>query len=222
MKSAARPVAAMAALLAALFAAPINAAEAPVTSAAVWGPPPGFLAHFHRLCDGRSGNAFTSCFAAAMGKAGASPQAIAFTRRLDNEAYLQTLDESGGPIAVAHVVFPFAANENNGWFLINGTPAQINVDNFRNLDLARMRSSAAYLTIHDNYRNASFWPGDRGANGPEVMNDGRKFIVGYLLRDLCHACAVIGRVRYAFDFDQTGKFLGTRLVSVTPVDKPRG
>jgi hypothetical protein len=187
-----------------------------VTAAAVWQPPPGLNARFHKKCDGRVGAAFTACFTAAMAKAGASPAALAFTRRLDNDAYLQALDGSGGPVAVAHVFFPFAANENSGWFLVNGTPSLINVDNFRNLNFPRLRSTVAYLAIYHDYRNVTFWQGDRGADGPEVLNHGREFVVGYLLRDLCHACAIVGRVGYAFDFAADGKFLGTRLVSVTP------
>ncbi|MGH7116031.1 MAG: hypothetical protein ACREE9_16265 [Stellaceae bacterium] len=191
----------------------------PVTAAAVWRPPDGFNGRFHKRCDGRRGTAFDACFAASMAKAGASPEALAFTRRLDNDAYLQALEDTGGPIAVAHVFFPFAANENNAWFLVNGSPALINVDNWRNLDLSRMRSSAAYLQIYHNHRNVTFWQGERGAAGPQVAQNGREFVVGYLLRNLCHACAIIGQVRYAFDFDAQGKFLGTRLVSVAPTDQ---
>jgi hypothetical protein len=196
-----------------------SAAGQTVTAAAVWRPDAGFMARFHAACDGRSGAAFNACFAAAMAKALASPAALDFTRRLGNEAYLQALDETGGPIAVAHVFYPFRANENDAWFLVNGTPALIDVDDRRNLKLAAMRSSAAYLAIYHRYRNVTFWPGDRGALAPEVTQGGREVIIGYLLRDLCHACATIGRVRYAFDFDAAGKFLGTRLVSVAAADR---
>jgi hypothetical protein len=190
-----------------------------VTAAAVWRPEAGFMQRFHQRCDGRSGAAFDACFAAAMAKAGASRAALDFTRRLDNEAYLEGLDETGGPVAVAHVVYPFRANENDAWFLVNGTPALIDVDNRRNLALAAMRSSVAYGAIYRHYRNVTFWPGDRGASAPTVSQNGREFVVGYLLRDLCHACATVGRVRFAFDFDAGGKFLGTRLVSVVPAER---
>jgi len=177
------------------------------------------MARFHARCDGRSGAGFDACFAAAMAKAGASKAALDFTRRLGNEAYLQALDDSGGPVAVAHVFYPFRANENDAWLLVNGGPALIDVDDRRNLTLAAMRSSAAYHEIHHRYRNVTFWPGDRGASAPAVIQGGREFVVGYLLRDLCHACATVGRVRFAFDFDAGGKFLGTRLVSVAAAEK---
>jgi hypothetical protein len=154
-----------------------------------------------------------------MAKAGASRAALDFTRHLDNEAYLEALDDTGGPVAVAHVVYPFRANENDTWFLVNGTPALINVDDRRYLPFAAMHSSAAYGAIYRRHRNVTFWPGDRGLAAPEVTQGGREFIIGYLLRDLCHACATVGRVRFAFDFDAGGKFLGTRLVSVVSAEK---
>ena len=98
------------------------------------------------LCSGSTSNAtaararaFDACFAAAMASAGAPPAALEFTRRLDNEAYLQALNEYGGPVAVAHVFYPFRANENNAWLLVNGTPALIDVDDRRYLALAAMR-----------------------------------------------------------------------------------
>jgi hypothetical protein len=82
-----------------------------------------------------------------------------------------------------------------------------------------MRSSPAYGEIYRRYRNVTFWPGDRGAAAPEVLQSGREIVVGYLLRNQCHACAIVGQVRYAFDFDADGKFLRTRLVSVIPAGR---
>jgi hypothetical protein len=190
-----------------------------VTAAALWQPDTGFLARFHAHCDSRSGAAFDACFAAAMARAGASKAALAFTRRLGDQAYLQALEPTGGPVAVARVVYPFRANENEAWLLVNGTPPLVDVDDRHNLPFPQMRGSAAYAEIQRHYPNVTFWPGDRGAAAPEVVRDGREIVVGYLLRDLCHACAIVGRVRYAFDFDADGKFLRARLVSVISAEK---
>jgi len=197
----------------------LGVAQETVTAAAIWHPGAGFLARFHAQCDGRRGAAFDACFAAAMAKAGASKAALDFTASLGNQAYLEALDATGGPIAIAHVIYPFRANENDAWLLVNGTPPLIDVDDRRNLAFPQMRSSAAYAEIHRQYTNVTFWPGDRGASGPQAAHNGQEIIVGYLLRDLCHACAIVGRVRYAFDFDAGGKLLGTRLVAVNPIEK---
>lgn len=174
------------------------------------------MARFHAQCDKLSGGAFDACFAGTMAKAGASQAALDFSRRLGNEAYLQAIEPSAGPIAVARVFYPFRANENAAWLLVNGMPPLIDVDQRRNLPFPKMHSSPAYLAIYRRYPNVTFWPGERGASGPQVSAGGREFTVDYRLRNLCHACAVIGQVRIAFDFDAAGKFLGTRLVSVTP------
>ena len=120
-----------------------------------------------------------------------------YRRHLDNDGYLQALKETGGPVSLAHVLYPFRANENEAWLLVNGTPPLIDVDDQRYLALAAMLASARNDEIRRRYPNATFWPGDRGAAGPAVAQGGREFVVDYLLRDLCHPCAIIGYVRYA-------------------------
>ncbi len=108
-----------------------------MTAAAIWHPDSGFMARFHTRCDGRRGMAFDDCFADLMASSGASKAALDFTRRLGNQAYLQALDPTGGPFAVAHVFYPFRANENDAWLLVNGTPPLIDVDDQRYLSLTR-------------------------------------------------------------------------------------
>src|SRR5579883_2166513 len=191
----------------------------PVTPAAVWRPAAGFMERFHRRCDGRQGAAFDACFAAEMAAAGASPAALDFTRRLDNEGFLAALDPTGGRVSVAHVVYPFRANQNEAWLLVNGSPPLIDVDDFDRLDLTQLDASPVYRTIRRRYPNAMLWPGQRGPAGPEVGDGGREIVVGYLLRDLCHACAIVGRVRFAFEFGNDGRFLGAKLRAVTPAAK---
>lgn len=210
--------------LALVIAATVQAAaaQATVTAAAVWRPDAGFMPRFHKRCDENRGAAFADCFAGAMQAAGAPQAALDFTRRLGNEGYLEALDPTAGPIAVAHVLYPFRANENAAWLLVNGTPALIDIDDQRYLALSEMRLSPAYAAIRRRYPKVAFWPGARGAAGPDATPDGLRFVVGYLLRDFCHACQVVGRVRFAFAFDRAGKFLGSRLVSVVAAgNKPR-
>lgn len=211
-------LAALAIVAAAMLGGPA-AAQEKVGAAAVWQPGPGFMEQFHKECDGRTGTAFDACFAAAMAKAGAAPAALAFTRRLDNEAYLAALGDTGGPIAVAHVCYPFRANENDAWFVVNGMPALIDVDDRQRLRLDALHAALRYREIQRRFPQVSFWPGSRGAAGPEIRLGGQQFVVGYLLRNQCHACAVVGRVRFAFNFDHSGRFLGTRLISVVAADR---
>jgi hypothetical protein len=207
------------AISAALAATTAVAAER-VTAAAVWHPPSGFMDRFQRACAGRIGKAFADCFVAEMRQARATAAAVAFSRRLNGEAYLEGLDETGGPVAVARVVYPFRANENDGWLLVNGIPDLIDVDDRRYLALDAMRAALPYRAIERRVPDVTFWPADRGPSAsPTIAMSGQEIIVDYLLRNACHACAIVGRVRIAFDFDHAGKSLGTHLVSVVAADR---
>jgi hypothetical protein len=202
------------------FAASTLAAAAAgerVTQAAVWHPPPGFIADFHALCDGFAGKAFTECFVQAMAKEGAPPAALAFARWRRGEAYLEGLDEAG-PVALAHVFYPFAANENSHWAFVNGNPDWIDVDDFARLPQKALAANAEYRAIRARYPRVALWPGDRRPIGPRpeaAPGGGKRFVVSYRLQDFCHACAIVGEARCAFLFDRRGKFLGARLVGVT-------
>lgn len=210
-----------AARLALLFAAcliPAAAAER-VTRAAVWHPASSFIADFHKLCDGFRGEAFGACFVRAMVKAGAPPAALAFARRHQGEAYLEGLDEAGGgAVALAHVVYPFRANENSAWVFVNGSPDWIDVDDLTRLPQTALKANAAYRAIRARYPRVALWPGGRGRDGPvraASPGGGARFVVAYRLQDFCHACAIVGRARFAFAFDRQGRFRDARLVAVT-------
>jgi hypothetical protein len=98
-------------------------------------------------------------------------------------------------------------------------PPLIDVDDRRYLSLDRLRSSPAYAAIRRRYPDADFWPGDHSTGGPQIRQRGREIVVDYVLRDLCHACTIVGEVQFAFDFAATGKFLGTRLLTVAPGER---
>jgi hypothetical protein len=213
----ARPGAVGLALLFAAWAIPAAAAER-VTEAAVWHPAPSFLEDFHKLCAGLGGTAFADCFVRAMAQAGASPGALAFARWREGEAYLEGLEETGGPVALAHVVYPYRANENSAWVFVNGRPDWIDVDDFARLPQKALPENAEYRAIFARYPRVMLWPGGRGPTGPRpraLPGGGERFVVAYRLQDFCHACAIVGEARYAFDFDRGGKFLGAQLVGVT-------
>lgn len=206
-------------LLALLFAAVPALAQERVSADAIFHPPADFLARFHARCDGRAGSAFTDCFVAAMGEAGATPAALAFARAVQSDGYLAALRPER-PVAAALVVYPFRANENWAWLLVNGRPPRIDVDDQRLLAQDALRRAPAYRRLLARYPRLSLWPGRRGADLPTPRRDavgGERFVIAYQLQDFCHACAVVGRARFAFRFGADGTFLGTRLVAVTPV-----
>ena len=194
----------------------------PITHAAVWHAPANFTTLVHERCGGQPHPAFGQCFLTAMA-AGASPAAIAFTRRMGDEVYLAALADTR-PVAAALVFSPFRANENYFWLLVNGTPSPINVDDRRLLALAAMRAAPAYRRLLRRFPRVSLWPDGRYRPLPAAVrlaSGGRRFIIAYRLQDFCHACAIVGRTRFGFDFDAAGKFLGTRFLGVTSAAQNR-
>jgi hypothetical protein len=188
---------------------------------AVWGPGMSIMQDIRQQCSA-AGQQFGECFVNGMQKAGASPQAVAFARLTDNTGYVRDFRQIG-PVDVAYVNFPYRANENQGAYLVNGSPQMIDIDDQSLLAKDALAKNAAYARLVKKYTDVTIWPGNRnGTDYPSVKQlpqGGRRFTVNYLLRNGCHACAVIGNARFGFVFDRTGKFLGTKLVGVKPKTK---
>jgi hypothetical protein len=92
------------------------------------------------------------------------------------------------------------------------------VDDQRLLAQDAVRAPTTYRGLLQRLLGVHLWPGDRGAAKPEHLagpQGDERFVIAPRLRNLCHACAVIGCVRYAFDIDHSAKFLGIRRLSVT-------
>src|SRR5579883_2628429 len=191
-----------------------------VTAAALWRPSPAVLAAMHDRC-ARGAALVADCLASEMRAAGASPEAIAFAQRLPIAGFMQAF-WGAEPVAVAGIRYPFRANENAAWLLVNGAPSLIDVDDYRLAPIAEIRADGTFGAIARAHPAVSLWPGDRsGANPPAIErrpDGGERITVVDRLRDGCHACAILGEVRYAFAFDDAGRFIGTHLVSITPQD----
>ena len=201
-----------------------NAGAEPLTPAAVWAMPRDFMEHFHARCDAHGGQEFADCFVAAMQQNDASPEAITFARRMGGEAYLRRLDPMG-KIAVAYAVFPFRANENEAWFLVNGTPDMVAVDDLTTLPVGAIQASAGYRAMRSHAAGeVTLWPGDRNVIAQPgfigTAGGSETFLVTYRLRDGCHACALLGFAKFEFAFDRDGNFRGARFISVFPVTPP--
>lgn len=198
-------------------AGPIHKA-ASVGADAVWEPGPSFMNAVHAKCDSLSFPQLGQCFAEVMRDAGAPPGALAFTRRMGDEAWLRSFRDTGR-VDIAYITRPFRANENQGVLLVNGDPALVDVDDFDQVAQGDLKKDPVYAELAKRFPEISLWPGDRfGADYPVVRllpGGGQRFHAGYLLRDGCHACREIGSAVFAFDFAADGKFKGTKLMMVT-------
>jgi hypothetical protein len=185
---------------------------------AVWQPSATTVRSIEQTC-ASSSMQFGECFVVQMQKLGASPEAIAFTHSIDNIGYMIGFRPAGGRVSLAHVTFPFRANENQGAYLVNGIPARIDVDDQSLLSKSELNANPVYAELVRQYSDILMFPGDRiGTNAvtaESLPGGGQRFLVDYKLNDRCHACPQVGTARFAFDFNLEGQFLETKLINVS-------
>lgn len=188
-----------------------------MSARAVWQPDAKTLEEARSACANTAYPALGDCFTHEMEKAGASPQAIAFAHQLHNDAYLVKF-ENTGRVSIAWITYPFRANTNSGCLLVNGTPRLVDVDDLSRLPLSQLKSDAGWRKLIAKHPKAMLWPGDRsgmsGVSAEAAEGGGQRFSVNYMVLDGCHACARLAQVRYAFDFDTTGRLLGARFLDL--------
>jgi predicted secreted protein len=208
---------------AAFCAGPVSGGDAgPVTAGVVWNADRQAVNTAKEACGELGGTALEECFAEAMQAQGASPEAVEFSRFLGDGAYARRFRESGR-VDVIHVAYPFRANENHGILLVNGRPRFINVDNFAALPKESMEQDRTFAAIRKSYPKVTMWPGDRSLRCPTVEalpGGGQGFVVPYTLRNMCHACDIVGTAFFSFDFDREGGLAAIRFLRVEPQKKP--
>jgi hypothetical protein len=88
------------------------------------------------------------------------------------------------------------------------------------LDTKTMEQSFQFQDVKNQFPSVNLWPGDRDGktwpNSQSGPNDGTQFVVGYPLRNGCHACANAGSALFTWNFDAQGKFEGTTFMGLTP------
>lgn len=184
---------------------------------AIWEPSAELMANIHRECADATAPSFGECFAAAMEKHGAAPEAVAFTKLTGNGAYMRGFLETGR-VDVAYVAYPFRANENQGILLVNGFPPIIDVDNLSAVPKGQLQKDPLYIHLVKEFPQVSVWPGDRSEKDVPVIetlpNGGQRFFLNYELLNGCHACELVGSAQFAFEFDSLGNFTGIQLKGV--------
>jgi hypothetical protein len=153
-----------------------------------------------------------SCLIALMRRRGASPQAIEFTRGYKDLAYISKFT-AYGPVDLAIATSPFMANSNDSYILVNGAPSVVDVA--EQASDRRLTKYPVYRAFKSAHANLDLWPLDGELNRQERLGGGgRRFVFSTSFRH-CHACVTIAEVQLAYDFDRSGRFLGTKLVNIT-------
>ncbi|HEY2109806.1 MAG TPA: protease inhibitor I42 family protein [Candidatus Acidoferrales bacterium] len=207
-------------------AAALSAASAPrITAKAVWNPTQDQLFDIRRKCPEGDPAQHEACFLDAMKSAGASDEATAFVKEFaaNGLAYLRAFRDTGR-VDIAYIEYLFRANDLDGVLLVNGTPPIIDVDDYKFLSQEDLRKNDDYAAVLQKYPNVGVFPVDRYHTELPVANvtpnGGQEFQVEYLLQDGCHACARIGTLIVAFDFDSSGRFTEVSALGVRPNPKP--
>ena len=210
-------------LLCAAAARAQNQTDQKFDASALFQPGMSTMQMARETCTKVPGPQFGECFVQQMQAAGASPQAVAFMHAIHNDGFLRDF-KSTGRVDIAFVLYPFAANENQHCVLVNGTPNLIDVDDYELLPKDDLPKNPQYAALLKKYPNIAVFPGNRSGtkfiSAKKLPDGGQRFLVPYVLVDGCHACARVGSLQLAFDFDSAGKFLGAKVTSVKPLPPP--
>jgi hypothetical protein len=183
-----------------------------------WNPPQIVWQRMQSEC---SGPALVECSASVMKEAGAPAEAIAFARFLKGEGYMDSFREMG-QVDLATAFFPFRANENGTFFLVNGAPAAIDVNDWDNLKSIDIRRDTLYPVLIRKYPNLELFPSSHFDAMKRTPMGGQRFIFKFILVNGCHACFANSYAHVAFDFELSGRFLGTRLLRLSRAVPSRG
>ena len=130
---------------------------------AVW-EPGGEAQAAKEKCASADPSKTRACFIGAMKAAGATAEAQDLSAQLPEAGYMRSFAD-GGPAGVAHVTFPYRANENNAVYLVNGKPDFVNVDDQSLLPKGDMEKDPVYASLKSRDSEATLWPGDRYSPG---------------------------------------------------------
>lgn len=197
-----------------------------ISSAAVWAVSDQDLLHMNEACAQDHAQSVAQCFIAQMPEFGASEEAVSFSRdyAAQNEGTLAILRDFRpmDSVDLGHVYFPDGHELRQGWLLLNGVPAVINVDDLDRLPLSVMEKDQGWIALRSRHAGIKLFSGDRERlpdATPEMQtlpDGGQRFVIEYPLRNGCQSCALLGHAAFSFDFDASGKLVTVKFVRVTP------
>jgi len=190
---------------------------------AVWNAGADDLHAIDQACRNSSTTEYRECFIDQMGGY-ASSDAVAFTQVLASQkpqrlGYLAGMRESG-IVDLGYVAYPGNAQPSQGWALMNGVPALINVDDLSLLPRAEMEKDAHYRALRNDHPTLQLAVmGDQRQPGssPQVEplgEGGNRFVVPYSLKEDCTGCVPLALANFGFDFDAAGQLLGVKFLGI--------
>jgi hypothetical protein len=100
--------------------------------------------------------------------------------------------------------------------LVGGRPIQVEVghlNNIKNLDFKK--------PWRMNFPKADYYARNSFKEEKQLIRGGQRFIFQFLIQDGCRACDPLCSAYVAYDFDASGRFLGTKILRFTKDTKYR-
>lgn len=195
-----------------------------ISTTAVWSPSDQEVAQLNKTC-AVDPQDYSDCFISHMPDLGASDEAVSFTRDYAAQNHgtvailraFHPMDE----VDLGYAYFPAGKQGKQGWFLLNGYPSVVNVDDQTRIPEAVMEKHPLWVAMQKQHPAIKMYFDDAERSmdrtpQTETLPDGsQRFIVEYPLRNGCATCALLGHAAFSFDFDPSGELVTVRFVTIT-------
>jgi hypothetical protein len=110
-----------------------------------------------------------------------------------------------------------------GWALINGVPALVNLDDITILPKSAMEKDPQFIALRQSHPQVQLVVNDeqrKADASPQIERlpgEGERFIVPYSLQESCANCTPLAQAIFGFDFNDAGKFVGIKFLKVEKV-----
>lgn len=123
-----------------------------------------------------------------------------------------------GRVDLATTVAPLWNDPNvEDFILVNGSPRVVYLwPNVDKIDITRDR---LYPSLKRQFPDITMWPMHGFMDLRHLSDGGQRFVFSFVLLNGCRACDIAGSAEVAFDFTQSGRFLGASLLQLSPSDE---
>lgn len=181
----------------------------------IWKPGDEKIMQMREECAKNNYPIFEKCLIEKMKEYGASPKALEFTQLLMKEEYpfcFMNSFRNMGIVDVTEVSCPFMANTMGFTLLVNGDPRIVQPGKQEYLNNIDISKDPLYPSIVKEFPKTTLWFRGNFVKMENTSSNGQRFVWKHLVMNGCSACEVAGSATVAYDFDKTGKFVGTKLL----------
>jgi hypothetical protein len=193
---------------------------------AVWNAADNDISAISQTCKDNEAAGFRDCFIEQMGGY-ASSDAVAFSQLLASQqsprlGYLGGIRESG-LVDLGYVVYPGNSEPRQGWVLMNGVPALINLDDVAVLPKSDMEKDAQFVALRRSHPQMQLAVNDdqrKAESSPQIerlAEGGERFVIPYALQEPCARCVPVAQASFGFDFNEAGNLLGIKFLRIETI-----